>query len=37
LNVSFSSFHLSMCRVSCTVVDKNAHTIGAIHSLTGKS
>ncbi len=27
--VSFLSFHLSPCRKSCTVVDKNAHTIGA--------
>jgi hypothetical protein len=27
--VSFLSFHLSLCRESCTVVDKNAHTIGA--------
>ncbi len=27
--VSFLSFHLSLCRESCTVVDKNAETIGA--------
>ncbi len=31
--VSFLSFHLSLCRQSCTVVDKNAHTIGARHIL----
>ncbi len=31
--VSFLSFHLSLCRESCTVVDKNAHTIGARHDL----
>ncbi len=29
--VSFPSFHLSLYREGCTVVDKNAHTMGARH------